>query len=254
MQVFFKKLAQHRSHLSQLEKQVLEHILSKPEQVKSMNVQELAKEIFVSTATISRTCQQLGFQGYQDLKFALNQYTLPEKKDCQTSKSELLSSHIERMQNEMNHTCMHLQEKDIKAAADLLKNSNQTELIGVGISYPVCVDAKRKLLFSGKLCNAREDIDELRSISNQLTPNDVAIIVSYSGETLHILEFAHTLKNRGVPIISITGNHQNLLRQISTISLQAHVTNCYFGELDMSSRFPLSILLDLLILSYLNNS
>jgi DNA-binding MurR/RpiR family transcriptional regulator len=252
MQVFLKRLLQHREKLSQLEKQVLEYILRNPERVVRLNLDELSKEIFVSTATISRTCQQLGFRGFQDLKYELSKNMAQAPQTSISPPSYLLSKHMERVKHEMERTLEYIDEEKIKKAAEYIDQSTHVELFGVGNSLPVCVDAARKLMFSGKICNAREDWDELRSVANSLNENDLAILVSYSGETLHMLEYAHILKRRNVKTIAITGRHNNRLQQEVDLSLQAYITNCYYDELDMCSRFPLSIILDFIIITYLN--
>ena len=85
MQVFLKRLSQHRERLSQLELEVLEYILHHPEMVVQLNVDELAKRLFVSTATISRTCQQLGFRGFQDMKYSLGKEVVQDKQNIEPS-------------------------------------------------------------------------------------------------------------------------------------------------------------------------
>lgn len=80
MQIFYKRLLKKRETLSLLEKQVLEYILSHPEKVISMSLKQVSEKTFVSTATISRTCKQLGYAGFQELKYTLTQYVQTEKK------------------------------------------------------------------------------------------------------------------------------------------------------------------------------
>ncbi|PJN88821.1 MurR/RpiR family transcriptional regulator [Bacillus sp. mrc49] len=251
MQVFLKRLSQHRERLSQLEMGVLEYILHHHEIIVHMNLDELAKKLFVSTATISRTCQQLGFRGFQDLKYSFIKETTKETHDIVSSRSESLSNHIDRFKQEIENTIDYIDEGKIIEAAKYIHISKHVEFFGVGNSLPPCVDAARKLMFSGKISSAREDWDELRSVANSLHADDLAILVSYSGETIYTLEYASLLKKRNVKTISITGQHNNRLQQEVDLSFQAHVLNRYYGELDMSSRFPLSIILDFIILTYL---
>ncbi|MEK3889369.1 MurR/RpiR family transcriptional regulator [Bacillus sp. FSL K6-3431] len=251
MQVFLKRLSQHRERLSQLELEVLEYILRYPEMVVQSNVDELAKKLFVSTATISRTCQQLGFRGFQDMKYSLSKEVSQEKQNIASSKSGVFTDHLDRVKREMQSTLDSIEEEKIITVAKYIHESTYVEFLGVGNSLPPCVDAARKLMFSGKITSAREDWDELRSVANSLNKNDLAILVSYSGETIYMLEYAALLKKRNVKTIAITGQHNNRLQQEVDLSLQAHVMNCYYGDLDMSSRFPLSIILDLIILTYL---
>jgi DNA-binding MurR/RpiR family transcriptional regulator len=254
MQVFLKRLSQHRERLSQLELEVLEYILHHPEMVVQLNVDELAKRLFVSTATISRTCQQLGFRGFQDMKYSLGKEVVQDKQNIEPSTDTgVLSHHISRVQREMDRTLESIDEDKVIKAAKYIHESTHVEFFGMGNSLPPCVDAARKLMFSGKITTAREDWDELRSVANSLNEDDLAILVSYSGETIYMLEYASLLKKRNVKTIAITGQHNNRLQQKVDLSLQAHVTNFYYGELDMSSRFPLSIILDFIILTYLNH-
>lgn len=252
LQVFLKRLTQHRERLSRLEIEVLDYILHYPDMVVDLNVDELAKRLFVSTATISRTCQQLGFRGFQDMKYSLSKEVSQAKELNNSSNPGVLVEHMSRVQHEMTSTLQSINEELLTEVAKCIHESTHVEFFGVGNSLPVCIDAARKLMFSGKITSAREDWDELRSVANSLTTNDLAIMVSYSGETINMLEYASLLKERNVKMIAITGQQKNRLQQQADLSLQAHVTNYYYGELDMSSRFPLTMILDFIILTYLD--
>jgi len=252
MQAFQKRLMQFREKLSPLEVQVLDYILRHPEEVIRLSVEEMAKKIFVSTATISRTCRRIGFRGFQDFKYELSKNIAQAAQPPASPPSYLLSQHMERVKREMEKTLQSIDEEKIKRAAEYIEQSTHIELFGVGNSLPICVDAARKLMFSGKICHAREDWDELRSAANSLTEKDLAILVSYSGETLYMLEYAQILKSRKVKTVAITGTPHNRLQQEADLALHAHIVNCYFDDLDMCSRFPLSIILDFIIITYLN--
>lgn len=256
MQTFYKRLLQKRETLSLLEKQVLEYILSHPEKIIQMNLSQVSKETFVSTATISRTCKQLGYAGFQELKYTLSQYVKTEKQQLPLSFSSItgIEEMAERIRVEVDQTLSHLNKENLSKGADYLIKSNRVEFFGVGASLPSCLDAARKLTFSGRIANAREDWDELRTVAHSLTPDDVAILVSYSGETIHIIEFATILKERNVPIIGIIGTDNSQLEQLASLTYQAKITNCYYGDVDMSSRIPLNLVLEFLIIHYLNIS
>lgn len=254
MQTFYKRLLQKRETLSLLEKQVLEYILNHPEKIIQMNLNQVSKETFVSTATISRTCKKLGYAGFQELKYTLSQYVKTETQQLPFSFPSItgIEEMAERIRVEVDQTLSHLNKENLSKGADYLIKSNRVEFFGVGASLPSCLDAARKLTFSGRIANAREDWDELRAVAHSLTPNDVAILVSYSGETIHIIEFATILKERNVPIIGIIGTDNSQLEQLANLTYQAKITNCYYGDVDMSSRIPLNLVLEFLIIHYLN--
>jgi RpiR family glv operon transcriptional regulator len=109
-------------------------------------------------------------------------------------------------------------------------------------------------MFAGCMCTAREDWDTLYHMAQNLTEDDLAIIVSSSGETSRIIEFAQTLKGNRTRVISIIGRDDSTLEGISDLTLRGSVASCYYGEIDMSSRFLLSIVLDLLVLTYMHEN
>lgn len=100
--IFFKKLIAKRKDLSNLESQVLEYILKYPNKVAELNIDEFSEGIFVSTATVSRTCKKLGFKGYQQLKYSLDQYNLIKEEFYQENQRNAdIAEHITRFQKEL---------------------------------------------------------------------------------------------------------------------------------------------------------
>lgn len=249
---FLKKIATNRDKLSKLEEEVLNYIIEQPEEIEKLTSEELSNEIFVSTATISRTCKKLGFSGYQELKYSLTQYRKSNvNRKENLTKNATIQNHLERFYNEMKTNISKVGGGITEEIIDLIATSNHVEFFGVGSSLPVCIEGARKMTFAGRIATARSDWDELRVVANHLTTDDLAIIVSLSGETLHIIEYANLLKNHKVPILSITGSENSQLERLSTHTLKADLSTLYFEDVDMSSRFPLNMIVDLLIIEYL---
>lgn len=253
--IFFKKLLAKRNSLSSLESQVLEYILQYPNKVIEKNIEEFANEIFVSTATVSRTCKKLGFKGYQQLKYALSQYTIARGKEEQehsSSRKSNLDRHLSRFKKEINDTLLKINQDKISQVAKLLEKSNFVEFFGVGASYPSCIDAARKLTFAGKISSARNDWDELRAVAKSLTEKDLAIFISHSGETLHLIEYASILNERKVPFILLAGVDDSYLESMAKVTIAAYSESYYYDEIDMSSRFTINLLMDLILFQYLD--
>ena len=69
-------------------------------------------------------------------------------------------------------------------------------------------------------------LDPLNALHGDLgiaTKNDVVIAFSYSGESAELLALIPTLKQRQIPLISITGKSTSSLSEASTISLPAPI-------------------------------
>lgn len=252
--LFFKKLLVKRKELSTLESQVLEYMLKYPNKVSELKIDEFANAIYVSTATVSRTCKKLGFKGYQQLKYALDQYKgsiATEEQDHEEKQIGEIGGHISRFQKEMERTMTELNTANIKKVVELLNMSQMVEFFGVGASFPFCSDAARKLTFAGKIASARSDWDELRVVASHLKPTDIAILISHSGETLHLIEYATILKERQVPFILLTGTRGSHLESLADLTLIAYSESHYYGEIDMTSRFTVNLLMDLIIIEYI---
>lgn len=256
MELFFKRLSQRKEHLSRLENQVLEYMMEHPTDVVDCTLDDLSKKIYASTATISRTCKALGYSGYQELRIVLTQYVnrKPTNPTAAAIDSPTLTTMGQRVIHEVTETLKQLTAFDLAHALRLIKNSRTIEFIGVGASYTNCVEAARKLTFAGRPSNAREDWDELRAVSQAMTTSDLAILVSYSGETLHIIEYATILKAHHVPILAITGDDDNTLARCATLNCPVTIETRYLNNLDLSSRVPISLALEYIVHAYILDS
>lgn len=254
MELFFKRLSQRKSNLSPLENQVLAYMMEHPEDVVDSTLNELSKKIYASTATISRTCKSLGYTGYQELRIVLTQYVSRTPTEVNTIPAHGSSWKLfnQRVLNEVTETLGQLANFDWQHALSLLKESRNIEFIGVGASYTSCVEAARKLTFAGRPSNARADWDELRAVSESMTPEDLAVIVSYSGETLHIMEYMTILEAHHVPILAITGDSTNTLAQHATLNCPVTIETRYLNNLDLCSRVPISLALESIVHAYIS--
>ncbi|WP_207871728.1 hypothetical protein DOK78_000124 [Enterococcus sp. DIV2402] len=253
MQSLINKLQKKRPQLSELEKQVFDYILRNPTEIKQLTIDELAAKLFLSTATISRTAKHLGFKGFQELKYAIAQYSQTERGERELTNPSIISL-SQSIQLQLSQTLRLLQQAPIKEIVDALYHAKVIEIFGVGGSLPNCIEAARKLTFLGKKANARIDWDEQQAVSKSLSCDDLAIIVSNSGETIHIIEYALNLQQNNVPVLAIVGTENSRLETLATHTLQASVDMIYFEEVDLSSRVSLSAILDILLIQLAGRS
>ncbi|MDN6664481.1 MAG: MurR/RpiR family transcriptional regulator [Tetragenococcus koreensis] len=250
MNTLQNKLLKKRPQLSGLEKQVLDYILQNPSIITKLTADLLAKKLFISTATVSRSAQHLGFKGFQELKYAFAQDTKdleePEKALYSTQLADLCGS----IECQLHETLEKFKQVPLEEIINCLKKAKVVELFGMGGSLPNCIHAARKLTFLGKTANARIDWDELQVTSKTLTPGDFAIIVSNSGETPSVIEYATNLRQQSVPTLAIIGTKNSSLEALATYKIQAVVDMLYFDEVDLSSRVPFSAVLDILLIQF----
>lgn len=217
MSVLISKLLSNRKKLTELENQIINYIIEHPSTLEELTVKELAARVFASTATITRTCQKLGYSGFQEFRYQVLQYR-KEKIRRTSSSSRAIIDYTDEIVKATITQLYSIDETEARAMVKLLNSARRVEFFGQGRTFSYCQSLARDLTFRGIIATARNDSDELRAVSKFLTPEDVAIFISLSGETISLLEDATVLKEHGVPIISIIGKENSSLQMLSTQS------------------------------------
>ncbi|WP_326717506.1 MurR/RpiR family transcriptional regulator [Vagococcus jeotgali] len=252
MDVLLASLSKKRHTLSNLETQVLDFMMEYPELIVDLKVNELSDKLFVSTATITRTAQKLGFNGYQELKYqfsrylegSFRQYYTQESKE-NLLKSELIKS-IEDSLVEDNYM-------KLDQVAELINEASNIEIFAIGGSFSLGLELSKKLLHIGHLSSAKPDWDDLLVTSQQMLITDLAIFISQSGETVRLLDYARILKEKGVRVVSFIANTRSPLESFSDLSIIAKTVPIYSNQADLSSRIGLASLMDVLVIQLIDS-
>ena len=80
-------------------------------------------------------------------------------------------------------------------------------------------------------------------------PKDIAVLISYSGETTDILNLARLIRSRGSSIISLTRYGKNALSETADIRLYSSSTETMLRIGPMSSRIAQLTVIDILYAS-----
>lgn len=95
--------------------------------------------------------------------------------------------------------------------------------------------------------------DALHGDLGVVDPGDLAILLSYSGETTELLDLLPHLKRFGTPIVAITGGLQSTLAKNADVVLDVHVTQeaCPLNLAPTSSTTTMLVLCDALAMALL---
>ncbi|MGK0550674.1 MurR/RpiR family transcriptional regulator [Enterococcus faecalis] len=243
------RLDKKRTNLSKIENEVLDYIFVHLAQIPVKTIYEVAAELFVSTATISRTAKHLGYQGFQELKYAIeqsqNEMEINELHHFQVITQQIIAN--------VNESFQQMDEAKVTQTVAMLHQANTIEVIGLGGSFPVATDFARKLTFLGKKAYARSDWDEQEAAVQNLSVNDLAIFISFTGETKGILTYATIAHKRQIPVISVISSKGSNLEKLSTITLFAKGTTRYHEQVDLNSRISTICVFDTVLLMYANH-
>ncbi|GAA0339763.1 MurR/RpiR family transcriptional regulator [Bowmanella denitrificans] len=218
-----------RDNLSTSELALADYILSQPETIRDLSSQKLAQQAGVSQSSVVKFTQKLGYRGYPDFKFAINdslrtaqqqekprlhgQISLDDSFVAVTEK--LLSSKIAVLTNTKGVNELPTYEQ----AEAMLQKANRILICGVGGSALVGRDFSFKLQKLGMSAMAESDNHvQMANVANY-TSKDLLFVISESGETREEVAVTELAKTNGVMIISLTGYGNNSIAKLADVKL-----------------------------------
>lgn len=185
--------------------------------VAKMGISQLAKECYVSPATISRFCRTLGYENYAHLKQACSSFTLDSRKfnnliniplnmmrnkpkECTKYYSNQVCKAISKLSNQLDWNVI---DKVLQAIHD----SDSVVFFGVQFSHSVALNFQTDLLMLEKFTMAYMETERQIDCAKSLDQNSVAIIVTVNGYFVHsnpkILQY---LKKSRCKVVLMTSN------------------------------------------------
>ena len=218
--------------LSKQELKVANYILKHAEEVSKMTVAELSKKCKSSAATIMRFCYSLNYSGYREFIKALYSdiqnkiheddsiYDIDNDDITGMSVSSTIYSVCKINIRALDATLKVISTDEVEKAINLIDKANKVYIYALSGSKVVAYDAVFKFQRLGIDAQAYDDPHSQILSASILNKNDVAIVISYTGETIDILNTANLLKKKGTPIIAISKYGTNPLSKIADINIQ----------------------------------
>lgn len=218
--------------LSKQELKVANYILKHAEEVSKMTVAELSKKCKSSAATIMRFCYSLNYSGYREFIKALYSdiqnkiheddsiYDIDNDDITGMSVSSTIYSVCKMNIRALDATLKVISADEVEKAINLIHKANKVYIYALSGSKVVAYDAVFKFQRLGIDAQAYDDPHSQILSASILNKNDVAIVISYTGETIDILNTANLLKKKGTPIIAISKYGTNPLSKIADINIQ----------------------------------
>ena len=225
------KLREVKKDLSAKELAVAEFIQNHIQELKNTSIQALAKLNHVSTSTILRLCNKMGYSGFSDFKIDLISSS-PKKLATEVLQDDInlndslqnVNCKVQAMEKssiDETHSIVNL--KALDHAIDLIINSHKIVIFGIGSSGLVGKELEYQLIKIKKDVNCHFDAHISRSLVSTLDNNDLIIIISHSGETPECVELLKLAENLKVPSIAITKMGQSQISLLANIVL--HTTS-----------------------------
>lgn len=250
----------YANNATESEKPFLVFLINNPRKVVEMDIHALAKSSFCSAATIVRICKKNGFTGFKELKQALindvhfSDELIQTKLECLTNNdlkrivTDIFENNIKAIEN----TYALLDINEVEAIIQHIIKSSCIYVFGIGASLLVAKDIQQKFERVNKRAVLFADVHMQLISSSNIAPNQVALIVSYSGITKEMIEIANNVKKRGGILISITKYGSTKLSSMSDYNLFVANSEGLLRVGAGASRITQLTLVDVLFQTYLN--
>lgn len=233
------------------EAKVAEVFLARAADVVYWSVSDVAEAAGVSTATVVRCAQVLGFRGFHDLKLALNRElgSADVEGSAAGDRDDLLARVMALGARTVADAVELIEPADFAAAVRIMHRAEGVLVAGVGTSAPLAQDASYRFSTIGVRATAPSDPHVQHVTASALTPRDVCLVISHTGSTRETLTVAEAAAHSGAQIVAVTSFLRSPLTQLATVSLVAGTREMFFGLEAMASRLAHMAVLDALIVA-----
>lgn len=248
-------MQQNLDTLPTQERRLAQQILSSPASIIHLGIVQLADQTGISPSTITRFCKTFHFKGFPDFKMRLASELAhtptPEEKayqdivagnDLQTIVEAMEANHVASITDTTRLLNMSQLDQVVRA----LCKAGRIDLYGVATSSIIAQDFYQKLIRIGKNCTAFADSHMQITSASSLREGDIALAISYSGETPETIDSLYCAKESGALAISLTQYGNNSLATMADIALFASSLEEGMRRGDMASRIAQLHIIDIL--------
>jgi len=128
-------------------------------------------------------------------------------------------------------------------------NAKRLIFFAVSSSLSVAFDSYSKFLRAGFDCLYDSDTYTQRIRSTQCRKGDVVIGISFSGESIEVIECLKNARENGAMAICITTFMKSTITKFADIKLFTAPVQSYYQKIDLPSKMSLTAILDVLYLN-----
>jgi DNA-binding MurR/RpiR family transcriptional regulator len=228
-----QQIARRLPYLNPALRRVAEFILERPGTAKTMTITELAAASDVAESTVSRFVKQLGLGRYPSLRVGIAEALLldrpngaePDRKYVYEgisqgdSSATIIGKITGNSHQALRKTGAGLDAAAIDRAVDLIDSANVIIFCCMGSSSIAAEDAVTRFTRAGKKCLLFRDQSLQVMTATIVTPDDVVIGISDSGESTPVVEALAQARKNGAPTIGVTSAEGSRLCGHATVTL-----------------------------------
>ena len=225
MSSYTNKLKMVFDGLTFSEEKLSNYIQEHREEIRNLTSQELADAVGVGQSTVIRFSQKLGYGNYKKMIADISMDNPDAYVDLEIDDQESTVETMEKLREQYNlildMTFDMNKSDDVDLAVDFLYNARKIIIAGFSVRNNCFADyLAHRLSYIGLDAYHHDHTTMIYSALNQCNDQDVIIVLSESGETRDMVNFAKLAKKRGMKVISITKVSENTIKALSDINFK----------------------------------
>ena len=210
------------------EKRIADYLQANFEAAVYMTIEELAKATYTSHSAIIRLCKKLGFTGFKEFRLELGRevhqllaqfdqtidanFPFSEQDDGATIAKKMAELSIQAVKKAQ----LQIENQPLDTIAEKLTQAKRIFVFAKGDSQITARKFQNKLVKLNKFLILAEEYSDSSWNAANLTKEDCAVFISYSGRIHHYEKIMSYLKHVGTPTLLLTGNeHSEMAKKAS---------------------------------------
>lgn len=211
--------------LTKAEKKVADYVLANSREVIYLSITELSEKCNTGETTIVRFCRRIGLSGFQEFKLNLAKDVIEPETSIHENISfeDPIKLQVQKITNDntqaVANTTKLLSLDEVEKAVEAIVNAKKIDFYGVGASGYTALDAKYKFMRLGLNVDANLDTHIQAISASNLSKEDVAVAISFSGSTKDTVTTYQIAKRSGAKAICITNFARSPITKVADIVL-----------------------------------
>lgn len=244
------------------EQKAADYVIQHFDEMPQMTLGSLAKKCNVSQPTVLRMIRAVGFTGFKEFRYAVITELARAEKEMQIAPlygySFKKEDHLEDIPGKIVTTTAKMMEENLKnfsmktyrSVIEALQKARLIDIYSVENSNVTARDLLTKLLYLGLDCRYMDDVYHQRICAGNLTDQDVAIGISYSGYSVDTVENIRMAKKSGATTIVITNFKDSLISRYADLLICTSQEQIFYGDA-IFSRTTQLVLVDMIYMGLL---
>ena len=224
------------------EQKAADYVIQHFDEMPQMTLGGLAKKCNVSQPTVLRMIRAVGFTGFKEFRYAVITELARTEKEMQIAPlygySFKKEDHLEDIPGKIVTTTAKMMEENLKnfsmktyrSVIEALQQARMIDIYSVENSNVTARDLLTKLLYLGLDCRYMDDVYHQRICAGNLTDQDVAIGISYSGCSVDTVENIRMAKKSGATTIVITNFKDSLISRYADFLICTSQEQIFYGD------------------------